>query len=80
MMDILFNGDKLKYLRKQKGWSLQKLAEELSTPEKPVTVEQLQTLERSVEPVTLKDVIDFCYELWKEVKHLKMLVESQRYE
>lgn len=77
MTDILFDGDKLKYLREKKGWSLQKLAEELSTPEKPVTAEQLQALEKIVEPVTMKDVINFCYELWKEVKNLKMLVESQ---
>lgn len=77
MSELFFDGEKLKEQRKKKGWSYEQMAEKLSTPEHPITAERVAALERMRSEITLEDVIDFCYQLWRKMKDLEALVKAQ---
>lgn len=51
------------------------MAEKLSTPEQSVTAERVAELEQMRSEITLEDVVDFCYSLWRKVKELEHMVE-----
>lgn len=43
----------------------------------PMTSERVAELERMRRKITLEDVVDFCYSLWRKVKDLETLVNEQ---
>ena len=42
-----------------------------------MTSERVAELERMRRKITLEDVVDFCYSLWRKVKDLETLVNEQ---
>ena len=77
MSELFFDGAKLKEQREKKGWSYERMADEISTPEHPMTSERVAELERMRSEIILEDVVDFCYSLWRKVKDLETLVNEQ---
>ena len=56
MSELFFDGAKLKEQREKKGWSYERMADEISTPEHPMTSERVAELERMRSEITLEDV------------------------